>query len=41
MNGTAVKLEDVEDDVFSQKILGEGAALSRQRASFTLHATER
>lgn len=27
MNGTAVKLEDVEDDVFSQKILGEGAAV--------------
>lgn len=27
MNGTAVKLEDVEDEVFSQKILGEGAAV--------------
>ncbi len=27
MNGTVVKLEDVEDDVFSQKILGEGAAV--------------
>lgn len=27
MNGTAVKLEDVVDDVFSQKILGEGAAV--------------
>lgn len=27
MNGTAVKLEDVEDDVFSQKKLGEGAAV--------------
>ena len=27
MNGTAVKLEDVEDDVFSQKILGEGLAV--------------
>lgn len=27
MNGTAVKLEDVEDDVFSQKILGEGTAV--------------
>lgn len=27
MNGTAVKLEDVEDDVFSQKILGEGVAV--------------
>ena len=27
MNGTAVKFEDVEDEVFSQKILGEGAAV--------------
>lgn len=27
MNGTAVKLENVEDEVFSQKILGEGAAV--------------
>lgn len=27
MNGTVVKLEDVEDEVFSQKILGEGAAV--------------
>lgn len=27
MNGTAVKLEDVDDEVFSQKILGEGAAV--------------
>lgn len=27
MNGTAVKLEDVEDEVFSQKILGEGVAV--------------
>lgn len=27
MNGTSVKLEDVEDEVFSQKILGEGAAV--------------
>lgn len=27
MNGTAVKLEDVEEEVFSQKILGEGAAV--------------
>lgn len=27
MNGTAIKLEDVEDEVFSQKILGEGAAV--------------
>lgn len=27
MNGTAVKLEDVEDEVFSQKVLGEGAAV--------------
>ena len=27
MNGTAVKLEDVEDELFSQKILGEGAAV--------------
>lgn len=27
MNGIAVKLEDVEDEVFSQKILGEGAAV--------------
>lgn len=27
MNGTTVKLEDVEDEVFSQKILGEGAAV--------------
>ncbi len=27
MNGTAVKLEDVEDEVFSQKILGQGAAV--------------
>lgn len=27
MNGTAVKLEDVEDEVFSQKMLGEGAAV--------------
>lgn len=27
MNGKAVKLEDVEDEVFSQKILGEGAAV--------------
>lgn len=27
MNGTAVKLEDIEDEVFSQKILGEGAAV--------------
>ena len=27
MNGTAVKLEDVEDEGFSQKILGEGAAV--------------
>lgn len=27
MNGTAVKLEDVEDEVFSHKILGEGAAV--------------
>lgn len=27
MNGTAVKLGDVEDEVFSQKILGEGAAV--------------
>lgn len=27
MNGTAVKLEDVEDEVFSQKILGDGAAV--------------
>ncbi len=27
LNGTAVKLEDVGDDVFSQKILGEGIAV--------------
>ena len=27
LNGTVVDLEDVEDDVFSQKILGEGIAV--------------
>ena len=27
LNGTVVRIEDVEDDVFSQKILGEGIAI--------------
>ena len=27
LNGTVVRIEDVEDDVFSQKILGDGIAV--------------